>query len=293
MTDQNANTTKSNTEDASLKESIKLGLIMPLAPIDGYDPKQFDDVRSIIRDAVSSISEYNFDISMVSDSDEVSIIQKTIVQNIYNYPLVIVDVSGKNANVMFELGMRLAFDMPIVLIKDEKTDYSFDTAPLKTIGYRSDLRHPSILTFKKELINAILGTYRESLDNPSYSPYLSSFGDMKVKKIENQSVDISDALSKISDDISVLKANQQVQINSSKTNRIKTARSLFEYYNSLLDDDKQTWVNLDLTDKKGQDYEFWYSKTDAFLQNHNLTNNLRNGDALKLFNAARNNSLPS
>ena len=55
-----------------------------------------------------------FDPRMVSDSDEVSVIQKRIVQNIYNNPIVVCDVSGKNANVMFELGMRLAFDKPVV-----------------------------------------------------------------------------------------------------------------------------------------------------------------------------------
>jgi hypothetical protein len=32
------------------------------------------------------------------------------------------DVSGKNANVMFELGLRLAFDNPTIIIKDDKTE---------------------------------------------------------------------------------------------------------------------------------------------------------------------------
>ena len=55
-------------------------------------------------------------------------IHKTIVQNLYLNPIVVCDVSGKNANVMFELGLRLAFDKPTIIIKDDKTDYSFDTS---------------------------------------------------------------------------------------------------------------------------------------------------------------------
>jgi hypothetical protein len=61
--------------------------------------------------------------------------QKRIVQNIYDNEMVICDVSAKNPNVMFELGMRLAFDKPAIIIKDDKTNYSFDTAPIEHLEY--------------------------------------------------------------------------------------------------------------------------------------------------------------
>jgi hypothetical protein len=35
---------------------------------------------------------------------------------------------------MFELGMRLAFDKPTVIIKDDKTDYMFDTGIIEHVG---------------------------------------------------------------------------------------------------------------------------------------------------------------
>jgi len=42
--------------------------------------------------------------------------------------MIVCDISGRNPNVMFELGLRLAFDKPAIIIKDEITPYSFDTS---------------------------------------------------------------------------------------------------------------------------------------------------------------------
>jgi len=34
---------------------------------------------------------------------------------------------------MFELGLRLAFDKPAIIVKDDNTSYSFDTAPIECV----------------------------------------------------------------------------------------------------------------------------------------------------------------
>lgn len=59
--------------------------------------------------------------SLVSDASDVGIIQKRIIENLYFNPIVVCDVSGKNPNVMFELGLRLAFDKPTIIVKDNRT----------------------------------------------------------------------------------------------------------------------------------------------------------------------------
>jgi hypothetical protein len=59
------------------------GIIMPLSPIDGCTAEHWDDVQSIIKESVSSIQEPVFSSRIVSDADEVGVIQKRIVQNIY------------------------------------------------------------------------------------------------------------------------------------------------------------------------------------------------------------------
>jgi hypothetical protein len=124
------------------------GIIMPISAMDGYLEAHWSDVLDIISDA---IEEAGFEPHMVSEGDDVGVIHKRIVQNLYDNPIVICDVSGKNPNVMFELGLRLAFDKPTIIIKDSATKYSFDTGAIEHLEYPKDLRFAPIVEFKETL----------------------------------------------------------------------------------------------------------------------------------------------
>ncbi|EGP4894897.1 hypothetical protein FI615_002423 [Enterococcus faecium] len=193
--------------EQNLEETIQLtcGLIMPIAPMPGYDPNQFSDVKDFLINAITEIKKYNFKTRLVSDSDgEIDIIHKSIVNNINKDPIVICDISGRNGNVMLELGLRLAFDKPVIIIKDNKTDYMFDINMIKHLEYPSDLRHNKMLLFKEELKSAVISTYEASLNNPEYSPFLKHFRDMKIEKasIGEDTISISEALSKFDSQLS-------------------------------------------------------------------------------------------
>ncbi|HGF7640677.1 hypothetical protein CU005_1837 [Enterococcus faecium] len=193
--------------EQNLEETIQLtcGLIMPIAPMPGYDSNQFSDVKEFLINAITEIKKYNFKTRLVSDSDgEIDIIHKSIVNNINKDPIVICDISGRNGNVMLELGLRLAFDKPVIIIKDNKTDYMFDINMIKHLEYPSDLRHNKMLLFKEELKSAVISTYEASLNNPEYSPFLKHFRDMKIEKssIGEDTISISEALSKFDSQLS-------------------------------------------------------------------------------------------
>ncbi|MGD1091334.1 MAG: RNA helicase [Bryobacteraceae bacterium] len=162
---------------------LTCGLIMPISLLDGCTADHWAEVKTIITEAVESISSPRFVTRLVSDADEIGVIQKRIVQNVYNSTIVVCDVSGKNPNVMFELGLRLAFDKPTVIIKDDKTDYSFDTGVIEHIGYPRDLRFGRIVDFKKKLAEKISSTYKASLEDPKHSPFLKSFGQFHVASL--------------------------------------------------------------------------------------------------------------
>ena len=103
------------------------GIVMPISSIDGCNEAHWSDVHEILTEA---IEDAGFEANLVSNADDVGIIQKRIIQNLYENPIVVCDVSGKNPNVMFELGLRLAFDKPTIIVKDDRTSYSFDTASI-------------------------------------------------------------------------------------------------------------------------------------------------------------------
>ncbi|WCH29180.1 hypothetical protein [Aeromonas salmonicida] len=161
------------------------GIVMPISSIDGCNESHWSDVLDIISEA---IEETGFEANLVSNSDEVGIIQKRIIQNLYDNPVVVCDVSGKNPNVMFELGMRLAFDKPTIIIKDDRTSYSFDTSPIEHLEYPRDLRFSKINDFKNKLSQKIQATYNKSTTDESYTTFLKNFGEFTVAKIEKKEV---------------------------------------------------------------------------------------------------------
>ena len=140
----------------------------------------------------AAITDVGFEPRLVSDADEVGIIQKRIIQNVYNDPVVVCDVSGKNPNVMFELGMRLAFDRPTIIVKDDKTSYTFDTAPIEHLEYPRDLRFGKIVEFQDYLSNKIEATHKRAQSDKNYTTFLKNFGSFSVAKLETGTINRDD-----------------------------------------------------------------------------------------------------
>ncbi|MDP2893821.1 MAG: hypothetical protein Q8N78_05570 [Sulfurimonas sp.] len=133
-----------DNEYIKTKEDLICGLIMPISEIDGCLPEHWEEVREII---LETLEKTIFKPQLVSHSEDIGVIHKKIIENLYKNPVIICDVSGKNPNVMFELGLRLAFDKPTIIIKDYETNYSFDTSPIKHLEYPRDLNHSKIKKF--------------------------------------------------------------------------------------------------------------------------------------------------
>ena len=170
---------------------------MPISAIDGYTSEHWEHVRAIIREA---LLETAFEVKLVSDSDDVGVIQKRIVQNIYDNDIVICDVSAKNPNVMFELGMRLAFDKPAIIIKDYETQYSFDTAQVEHLEYPRSLHYSTIQAFKLKLKEKVMSTH-EAAKSPGYTTFLKHFGTFVVANVDEKSVGKEDYIMQAIDDL--------------------------------------------------------------------------------------------
>ncbi|EUL31966.1 hypothetical protein ACU62Z_15900 [Klebsiella aerogenes] len=192
-----------DTTDAENQSTPTLvcGIVMPIADIEGYPIGHWRNVHDIICEASA---DAGFKANLVSSDDDVSVIQKRIVQNLYDNPIVVCDISARNANVMFELGMRLAFDKPTVIIKDERTPYSFDISSIEHLDYPSDLRYQSINVFKERLAGKIRETYSRSLNDPEYTTFLKHFGTFKVAQLDQKEVSETEYLASEIKDIKSL-----------------------------------------------------------------------------------------
>lgn len=165
-------------------QPITCGLIMPIAANEVGSVEHWLHVRKIITDALNGTG---FQVKMVSDSNEVNVIQNNIVTNIYSNDIVICDVSSRNPNVMFELGMRLTFDKPVVIIKDKDTPYSFDVGNIQHLEYPRSLNYVEIQHFQQALKEKTLSTLAASKVQ-GYSPFLSHYKIQHVSKVETEVV---------------------------------------------------------------------------------------------------------
>lgn len=192
-------------EKENKTEELCCGLVMPISSIDGCNEQHWSDVKEILTEAVESAG---FKANLVSYADDVGIIQKRIIQNLYENPIVVCDVSGKNPNVMFELGMRLAFDKPTIIVKDDKTSYSFDTSPIEHLEYPRDLRFTKIVEFKESLKDKVNATLSKSKEDPNYTTFLKHFGTFTVAKLDTKEVSKEDY---IIEELRELKKTVQIQ----------------------------------------------------------------------------------
>ncbi len=167
------------------------GIVMPISAIDGCDAAHWANVLEILGEAVRSAG---FEPQLVSSSADIGVIQTRIVQNLYENPIIVCDVSGKNPNVMFELGLRLAFDKPVIIVKDDATSYSFDTSPIEHLEYRRDLRYQNVIEFKQALADKIRATVEKSSADKNYSPFLKHFGRFTVASLDTKEVSSNEYL---------------------------------------------------------------------------------------------------
>lgn len=202
---------KEENKVESITEKPVCGIIMPISSIDNCSMEHWAEVKKIISEA---ICDAGYKPNLVSNADDIGIIQKRIIQNIYDNDIVVCDVSGKNPNVMFELGMRLAFDKPAIIVIDDKTDYSFDTSPIEHLSYPRDLRYYNILNFKEQLKTKIIATVEKAKTNPNYTTFLKNFGEFEVAHVEKKEGSINEVLLSKMEEVSYHLSRMERRINT-------------------------------------------------------------------------------
>lgn len=163
-------------EDAASRQAV-CGIIMPIAAmLPKYEASHWVDVRRVIDAAISRAGMVP---QIVSDSFEGDVIQRRIISNLYDNPVVVCDVSGLNPNVMFELGMRITFKQPVVIITDDYGSIPFDTKVIEHIGYPRDLHIHQTNEFIAKLADRISRLHEQKQSN-SFRSFIEEFGTFEV-----------------------------------------------------------------------------------------------------------------
>ena len=138
-------------------------VIMPISDQPGYPAGHFTKVYNQI--FIPAIEAAGYKPDRV-DGDNIcdSIIVK-IFERIQSCDMALCDLSSRNPNVLYELGLRQAYNKPVVLVKDEKTERIFDVSGINTILYDSDRLYENVLEARKKITQAL----EETRDGKDYS----------------------------------------------------------------------------------------------------------------------------
>ena len=131
-------------------------IIMPIADCDGYDKGHFKKVYEDIIKVACEKAE--FTPVRADEVKQTNLIHLDILQKLIDSPMAICDLSNRNPNVLFELGLRQAFDKPTVLIQEIGTPKIFDISPLRYTEYRKELRYREVIEDQRLICEAILAT---------------------------------------------------------------------------------------------------------------------------------------
>jgi|GEM_PF-1489423 len=221
---------------------LTCGIVMPISSMPDCPKEHWSEVRRIISEAAENAG---FEASLVSAADETTVIQRTIVHRLFKDDIVVCDVSAKNPNVMFELGLRIAFGKPVVVIKDDATEYSFDVAPLEHVIYPRSLRHFRIVDFVKELSVKISRTYGASLKN-DHVPFIKAFGEINTIDLVGKSITAEQAL--LTQNMDILDEMRQIRsaLSNSITNRAygfaRKPGDIVKLFRRNYDDKGAAWI---------------------------------------------------
>lgn len=176
MSEQNVKQSKSDSE---VQNNKKCFIIMPISTPEGYTENHFKQVYgTIIAPAVvkAGYEPYRVDDDRICDS----IIDK-ILRNLVECEMAVCDLSSRNPNVMYELGIRQAYGKKVVLIQDEKSQPIFDVSAINTVFYNSRRIYEDVIASQNNISEAIISTAKED------SISLMSIANMRPATIEVQS----------------------------------------------------------------------------------------------------------
>lgn len=134
----NSDRLASNCDEVLNTPTAKLFVIMPFSEKTGkYPTGYFDEVFSSLIVPAASQAGYIAETANKTGSD---IIHKTIVSNIYNAELILADLTEHNPNVLFELGLAIAFKKKVAIIRAKGTNPIFDVDhSMRVLDYSPNL----------------------------------------------------------------------------------------------------------------------------------------------------------
>lgn len=146
-------------------ENKKCFIITPIGSPESEIRRKADGVINSVLKPI--LKELNFKIYVPQEMSNPGSITQSVIKHILYDELVIANLTGLNANVMYELATRHAALKPVVCIAEYGTILPFDIASERTLFYKDDMLGAECL--KEEIIPFIkLALNEKQISNPIY-----------------------------------------------------------------------------------------------------------------------------
>lgn len=134
-------------------ESKICGIIRPISKFSHggreYSEEFWEDIQAFLVDVIKSCG---YEPQEVWRGATAETIHGEIITNLYKFKLCVCVAIGLNPNVMTELGLRLAFNKPVVVLFDDFTTLPFDIGHLKGVKFPTkNLNYTNLESCKRDL----------------------------------------------------------------------------------------------------------------------------------------------
>jgi len=185
----------------------KCFVIMPISDNPKYDVGHFNRVYiHIIKPACELAGFEPVRADEVNNTNHIAI---DIVRKIINSDMAICDLSSRNPNVLYELGIRQSFDKPVTLIKDDITKRIFDIQGFRDIEYSSQLRIDNVQDTIDIIAENLKNTYESKSNEINSLIKLLSISSAKIShttKISDETTIILNSIRSLENRFGVLES---------------------------------------------------------------------------------------
>lgn len=200
-------------------------VIMPIGNQVGYEEGHFKHVYNDI--FKKAIEDAGFKPYRADDSKSSSVIHIDIIKKLIDAPMAICDLSAKNPNVMYELGIRQAFDKPVVLVGDSNPGDIFDIGNINTYQYRKSLVYREVLEDQKAIQKMLKETFNSKQDGTSCNSLISLIKINAATINTSAGIDEKDMIKMIYNELVSMKSD---------INKLKKEKNNDEIYKTEMED---------------------------------------------------------
>lgn len=209
---QNYDKANSKVAEKEIEEKgeMQCFVIMPIGDHPTHEKGHFSKIyRDLIKPAIENAG---FKAYRADEGGGSQNIQIDVIKQIIEAPMALCDLSTRNPNVLFELGIRQAFDLPVALIQEVGTERIFDINTFNTEEYRSGRIYDEVMEDRQIISNLIKTTFKKHNDGDGVNSIIRLIPSLEKAKLSDKEINSNgminimfNQMNKISDEIQGLK----------------------------------------------------------------------------------------